>query len=167
MGAARLSLIHGLLRGTTTDYPFEQMPSSRTSRGRRVWVEDEGVVSMAHFTMNPATGFPTRAGLMAFWRVKQREGNPGGPRMFGGITNDRHASESRALQGVSMIFFWIFRRWRGQAHLSPGGHLSVFLISSPSPNLRAWGWVVFAGQGSRVATTFGREDSKKEFQTQY
>ena len=30
--------------------------------------------------------------------------------MGGGITEDRHALESRALQGVSIIFFWSFRR---------------------------------------------------------
>ena len=43
---------------------------------------------MAHFTTNPATGFPPRAGFVAFWHVRVGGHPPGeAPRMLRGITN--------------------------------------------------------------------------------
>ena len=66
---------------------------------------------MAHFTTNPVTGSSPRAGFVVYRTGEAGESTPGGGSQDAPRDHEhRHALESRALQGVSNIFFWSVRR---------------------------------------------------------
>ena len=131
----RLPVAVGERQGTTTYYHSERTFVSPESHVCTFWTRYEGCGLYGPLHHEPRHRLFAEGGVRGVLTREAEVGvHPGGaPRMFRGVTEDRHASESRAFQGVSMIVVLVFPPLTRPAAAGPSSASVFHLLPIPEP----------------------------------